>query len=295
MIIDAHCHILPDSFPRRHAELSAADATCASLFPNSDPKMATAEHLIAAMQREGVDRSVVMGMGWSTYGLAREVNDYIIASTAKFPQLLSGFCSVNPAWGIDAIREMERCADAGLLGVGELHPDTQGFDLTDLPVMERLMGQARELAWPVVVHASEPVGHQYPGKGHTTPDKVYRFIQNFPENTIVCAHWGGGLPFYALMPEVPQVLRNVFFDSAASPFLYRQEVFAEVAGLVGADRIVFGTDYPLISHRRLLKQVRDAGLNASDQAAILGGNAAALLSLEPEPAGPGCGPGCGPR
>lgn len=295
MIIDAHCHILPDSFPRRHSELSAADATYASLFPNSNPKMATAEHLIAAMQRDGVDRSVVMGMGWTTYRLARETNDYIIASVAKFPHQLSGFCSVNPAWGIDAVREMERCADAGLLGGGELHPDTQGFDVTDLPAMERLMGQARELAWPVVIHASEPVGHQYPGKGHTTPDKVYHFIQNFPDNVIICAHWGGGLPFYALMPEVPQVLRKVFFDSAASPFLYRPEVFDKVAGLVGADKMLFGTDYPLIGHQRLLKQVQDAGLNASGRAAILGGNAAGLLRLEPDQAGSKRGSKCGSK
>jgi hypothetical protein len=289
MIIDAHCHILPDSFPRRHAELSVVDATYASLFPNDNPRMATAEHLIQAMQHAGVDRSVVMGMGWATYGLAREANDYIIASMAKFPLQLSGFCSVNPAWGTDAVRELERCAVAGLLGVGELHPDTQGFDLTDLRAMAPLMDQARELAWPVVVHASEPVGHQYPGKGHTTPDRVYRFIRNFPENIIICAHWGGGLPFYALMPEVPRVLRNVYFDSAASPFLYRQEVFAAVAGLVGADKIVFGTDYPLIGHRRLLKQVQAAGLSASASAAILGGNAAGLLRLQPDQAGSTCG------
>jgi hypothetical protein len=132
---------------------------------------------------------------------------------------------------------------------------------------------------PVVVHASEPVGHLYPGKGLTTPDRVYRFIENFPENIIICAHWGGGLPFYALMPEVPEVMKNVYFDSAASPFLYRPEVFAAVAGLAGADKVLFGTDYPLIGQRRLLKQVEASDLDASAQQAILGGNAARLLGL----------------
>lgn len=279
MIIDAHCHILPASFTQRHAQLSALDATYASLFPRADPKMATAEDLIKSMQDGGVDRSVVMGMGWDTRELAIEANDYIIRSVAKFPGQLSGFCSVNPNWGTAAVSEMQRCAEAGLLGVGELHPDTQGFDLTDQAVMEPMMRQARELGWPVVVHASEPVGHLYPGKGNTTPDKIYRFIQNFPDNVIICAHWGGGLPFYALMPEVPEVLKNVYFDSAASPFLYRPEVFAEVAGLVGADKIIFGTDYPLISHRRLLNQVQAADLAGPAKAAILGGNAEILLNL----------------
>ena len=100
--------------------------------------------------------------------------------------------------------------------------------------------------------------HQYPGKGLTTPDKLYRFIENFQSNVIICAHWGGGLPFYALMPEVPQVLENVYFDTAASPFLYRSDVFAAVAGLVGAGKILFATDYPLIRARRLLGQVEEA-------------------------------------
>jgi len=277
MIIDAHCHIMPDSFPKRHAELSAIDATYASLFPNSNPKMATAEDLVQAMQETDVDRSVVMGMGWAKIKLAQETNDYINESIIKFPNQLTGFCSVNPTWGVEALTEMWRCAEAGLLGLGELHPDTQGFDLTDRLALEPLMGTARELGWPVMVHASEPVGHMYPGKGHTTPDKVYRFIQNFPDNVIICAHWGGGLPFYALMPEVPEVLKNVYFDSAASPFLYRPEVFAEVAGLVGANKIIFGTDYPLIGHRRLLQQVQNADLDVSAKNAILSGNFAGLL------------------
>ena len=64
MIVDAHCHILPPSFAKRHAELSASDATFAALFPEADPTMATVEDLIEAMGLAGVDMAVVMGMGW---------------------------------------------------------------------------------------------------------------------------------------------------------------------------------------------------------------------------------------
>ena len=279
MIIDAHCHVLPPSFASRHAELSERDATYASLFPSASPRLATAEDLIQSMKDTGVAHAVVMGMGWTDRELAIEANDYIIDSVSKFPDYLSGFCSVNPAWGAEAVREMERCAAAGLIGIGELHPDTQGFDITSREIMSPIMNQARELGCPVLLHTSEPVGHLYPGKGHTTPDKVYRLIENFPDNTIICAHWGGGLPFYSLMPEVRDVLKNVYFDSAASPFLYRAEVFAQVASLVGPDKILFGTDYPLIGQQRLIKQVRDADLAASAKNAILGGNLANLLGL----------------
>ncbi len=282
MVVDFHCHILPASFPQRLAELRARDVTFASLLAGPDPRMATAEALLRDMDRDGVDRAVVMGMGWTSLALAQEANDYLAQAVNLHPQRLTGFCSVNPAWGDAAVAELERCVQAGLRGVGELHADTQGFDLTHRDTMRPLMDAARRLDLPVLVHSSEPVGHQYAGKGQTTPDKLYRFIQQFPDNVIVCAHWGGGLPFYAMMPEVPPVLKNVYFDSAASPFLYRPEVFSAVARLVGPERILLGTDYPLLGHRRLLRQVAESGLPEGQQAAILGGNASRLLGLGPE-------------
>ena len=279
MVVDSHCHILPPSFPSRRRELLARDATFAALFSGENPRMATSDSLIEAMDQTGVSWSVAMGMGWTDRSLAMEANDYIIESTERFPGRLAGLCSVSPSWGDAAVAEVVRCAAAGLRGIGELHPDTQGFDITDRSLLAPLMEAALGLGLPVVVHCSEPVGHQYPGKGQTTPEKLYKFIENFPDNTLVCAHWGGGLPFYALMPEVPEVIKNVYFDTAASPFLYRPEVFATVAGLVEADRVLFGSDYPLIGQRRSLGEAQQAGLKPGDKEAVLGGNAARLFKL----------------
>lgn len=279
MVIDSHCHIMPPGFQHRRAELLARDTTFAALFAKTGATMATAEVLVTAMDQAGVSRAAVMGMGWTDQDLAREVNDYIIESVDRHPDRLTGFCAVNPAWGESAVEEVERCVAAGVKGIGELHPDTQGFDVTDAPLLAPLMDAARRLHLPVVIHSSEPVGHQYPGKGRTTPGKLFRFIKNFQNNTLVCAHWGGGLPFYALMPEVPEVIQNVYFDMAASPFLYRPEVISTVADLVGASKILFATDFPLIQPHRLLRQVLDSGLEPDSQQAILGGNAARLLGL----------------
>ncbi len=279
MVIDSHCHIFPPSFQRRHAELSARDATFATLFPTSRSRMATADALIDAMDEAGVSLAVAMGMGWTDRLLAQEANDYIIESVGRYPGRLTGFCSVSPAWGDAAVAELDRCAAAGLRGVGELHPDTQGFDIGDGSVLAPVMDEARRLGLPVLVHASEPVGHPYPGKGRTTPERLYPFLVRFPDNKIICAHWGGGLPFYSLMPEVAAASRNLYFDTAASPFLYRREVFAAVVSLVGADKVLFGTDFPLLRHRRLLRQVEQASLNAEAREAILGVNAARLLGL----------------
>ena len=281
MIVDAHCHIFPDSFAQRRAELATQDATFATLFSNPKSRLATTAELLQAMERDGVDQSVVMGMGWTSQDISSEVNDFLIQARQEHPHRLVGFCSVNPTWGSQAAGEIRRCVEAGLLGVGEFHPDTQGFDITSKTQMKPVMMAAYELGVPVVIHASEPVGHSYAGKGSTTPDKLYRFILNFPENDIICAHWGGGLPFYGLMPEVNRALQKVYFDTAVSPLLYQKQVFATAASLVGPEKILLGSDYPLVPHRQLAQELYDSGLEPTAQAAILGENAVRLLKLLP--------------
>jgi predicted TIM-barrel fold metal-dependent hydrolase len=279
MIVDAHCHIVPPSFAERRRDLAARDATFAAILANPAARIADAPGLLRAMSRDGVDHAVAMGMGWADYEVAVEANDCLIEAVADNPSRITGFVSVNPAWGDAAVDEAQRCAAAGLRGIGELHPDTQGIDITDAAEMSPLMDFARSRDLPVLLHCSEPVGHQYPGKGKTTPDKVLRLIENFPDNTIICAHWGGGLPFYGLMPEVGAALRNVYFDSAASPFLYRPGIYRTAADAVGADRILFASDYPLMPHSRPLSELAGLSLPESHRRLILGGNAERLLGL----------------
>ncbi len=279
MIIDSHVHVSPPSFRERREEIARRDATFRELYSNPNAVLATADDLLAAMDEAGIDVAVAVGIGWTDLEVAREANDYLAECVARSGGRLLAFGSVNPMWGNDALFELERCASARLVGVGELHPDTQGFSIDDAAVMGPLMALARRLGMPVLTHASEPVGHSYPGKGTVTPEKVLRFIETFPGQPVIAAHWGGGLPFYALMPEVKAALADAYFDSAASPFLYAPDVFAAVARTLGAERVLFGTDYPLIKHPRLLAQVRECGLSDEEQSLILGGNAARLFGL----------------
>ena len=254
MVTDFHTHILPPWLSREREKWAERDATFGELLADPRARLASAEDLISAMDEDGVDRSVTMGFGWTDLELARECNDYIAESVLAHPDRLIGFGSVNPAWGDDGLRELERCAQMGLKGLGELHPDTQGFDLGDADTMRPILEVADEHGLVVTTHSSEPVGHQYQGKGRTTPDVLLRFIENarmYPNVKIICAHWGGGLPFYALMPEVKDALENVWFDTAASPFLYDASIYSMVSRIVGVDRVLLGSDYPLMRLRRI--------------------------------------------
>jgi len=278
MIIDSHCHVLPPDFGFRHVELAARDATYAALFPKPGGRIADAESLLRDMDAAGVDHAVAMGFGWTDPDLAVEVNECLIQSAGAHRDRITAFASVNPAWGDRAVSEACRCLDAGATGIGEIHADTQGFDIADPVVMEPLMALLRSRDAPLVVHASEPVGHQYPGKGCTTPRRLLQFAANFPDNRMVFAHLGGGLPFYAAMPEVADALRNVWYDTAALPYLYRPSAVAAVAMTAGSDRVLFGTDYPLLTHGRVINYVRSAGLPQNDTDAIMGTNASFLLN-----------------
>jgi predicted TIM-barrel fold metal-dependent hydrolase len=278
LVIDAHTHLLPPGFRDRLAELRRRDATFATLFPTDDARLATADDLVAAMERDGVQTSVAVGYGWCDPAVAREANDYLLASAEAHTGRIVPFVSVHPGWGDAALAEVERSAAAGARGIGEFHLASQRIDLPHGDGMPELMALAARLGLPVLVHGSEPVGHAYPGKGDTTPDKLMALAQAYPGTTFIFAHWGGGLPFYALMPEVWAALTNVYFDSAASPFLYGADVFAAVTGVVGADRVLFGSDFPLLSARRSADQARTV-LPQDDAAAVLHGNAARLFGL----------------
>ena len=144
MVTDFHTHIFPSWSPRQRQRYLERDVTFSDLYSTPNAKSATADNLIHAMDEDGVDRSVVMGIGWTDIGLAREVNDYIIDSMRRYPKRLVGFAGVNPAWGRNAVIEADRCASAGLLGIGELHPDSQSFNLGDEKTMGPLVEVIRE-------------------------------------------------------------------------------------------------------------------------------------------------------
>ena len=279
MIIDFHTHIFSPRIKENRGNYIDADPCFAGLYSDEKARLATADELIESMDSEGIDISVILNIGWTTHELCVETNDYIMESVSRFPKRLVGFGSVQPRFTDPAIKEMERCVRGGIRGIGEIRPDVQQFNLLDKESEKCFVDFLIEHGLILLTHSSEPVGHQYQGKGSVTPEILYPFITNYPDLKIVCAHWGGGLPFYALMPEVQKAMENVFFDSAASPFLYSPQIYTQVIDLVGPEKILFGTDYPLLKPGRLLSEIDSLGLSDEARRMILADNAKNLLGL----------------
>ncbi|MFH0915336.1 MAG: amidohydrolase family protein [bacterium] len=290
--MDAHVHIFPPDVIRQREAYLGQDTWFDVLYGSPEARMVTADEVVTQMDTAGVALSVVFGFAFRDQGLCRMVNDYVIEAVSRHPGRLAGLACVSPGEP-GAAAELERCLDAGLRGCGELMPDGQGFG-GSLDAANRVgtgaRGPARapeglaaiahclqERDLPLLVHANEPVGHHYPGKGRFTPEACFALAQACPALTIVFAHMGGGLFLYELMPEVRSALARVYYDTSAVPYLYGPEVYAVAVSCIGEGKLIFGSDYPLLPPGRYFEGL--GGLAPGGRAAILGGTAREVFRL----------------
>src|SRR6266699_3290404 len=279
MLIDFHTHLFAPHIRHHRQRYCDRDPWFHHLYSHPRSYIASAEDLIAEMDGSGVDISIAFSFGWTDPALIVETNTYIIEAMRRFPGRIYGMAVLLPTTGDQAIYKLERCAQAGMIGLGELMPHGQGYRLSDTALLAPVMEVVRAYQLLVLSHCSEPVGHIYRGKGNVSLEDIVTFLTAFPGIRFIAAHWGGGLPFYTLMPEIQRITANVWYDTAATVYLYRQSIFPLVANLVGADRILFASDYGLVSQRRIIDHIAQSGLDDNALRMILGENARRLLRL----------------
>ncbi len=279
-VLDSHTHMFPQRVRERPGGVEDSEAAFKLMFGGGDSRMTGPEDMLADMDAAGVDMAVLCPFPWKTMEMCAENNDYLLEVAAAWPGRFISFAVTNPALGKRAADEARRCLEAGARGLGELHAQPQGFDVEDRDTMAPLVKLAMEFEVPVMIHVNEPVGHDYPGKGPVTPQAIYRLVREFPGVDLILPHWGGGLFLYELMPEVAEACARVHYDSAASPFLYRSDVYRLAAEAAGGGKVLFATDYPLIPYARTLRDARGGIAGTGLEADILGRNAARLLRVD---------------
>jgi predicted TIM-barrel fold metal-dependent hydrolase len=279
MIIDVHTHIFPRQVRQNREKFFSSESTFELLYQSPKAKLIGGRELISAMDANRVDRAVVFGFPWTNIEISKTHNDYIMETVLKSPDRFIGLGCFDPA-SPGAMAEAERCLTGGLGGIGELAFYQSGIDDVALEKLAPVMGMCAERDLPVLIHTNEPVGHVYHGKTPITLSQIYGLIKRFADNKIVLAHWGGGLFFYALMKkEVKQILKNVYFDTAASPYLYDSEVYQIAVQLVGVDKILFGSDFPLLAPEKYFSEMQQAGLARDQIELICGLNAKHLFNI----------------
>ncbi|MFH0726404.1 MAG: amidohydrolase family protein [Pseudomonadota bacterium] len=283
MIIDFHTHIFPKDIRENREAYFQNEPEFKLLYDSPKSKLVGADEIIGAMDENGVDISVVFGFPWHQSKNFKKNNDYILDAVSRYPERLIGFCCVDP-FHVEASSEAIRCFSGGLRGIGELAFYQSGFDEKTLAHLAPLMALCREINAPILIHTNEPIGHLYPGKAPVRLSEVYELVKRFPENRIVLAHWGGGIFFYNLLKkEVKTAFANIYFDTAASPFLYDPRIYEIAVRIVGAEKILFGSDYPLLPPLRYFDALRPLDLTSEDRKKIRGLNAAGLLGVRTRP------------
>lgn len=288
-IIDIHSHMFPEDIVNNWNKYAKRDYYFKLL---TDPKRssiqryATAEQAIKLADKAGVEKIVMQGWYWNDHELCKYHNDYMHEIIKKYPDRFEAYMSINPTFTELAISEVERNYNRGFIGIGELGPGANNFKLTDSSFLT-LMEAANYYKLPVNIHCSEPVGRNYQGKDHTPIDGFYKLAQMFPELIIILAHLGGGLPFYELIPEVKKVFKNVYYDLAANPLVYETRSIRSVVDIVGSEKVLFGSDFPLIIYPRESREIdfqsfitdisENANLNKEEWNNIMRNNAKKIL------------------
>ncbi len=277
MIIDGHTHIFPDEVRKNRQTYCKRDLGFSSIYKDPKARMAGVEDLIASMDEYGVERSIICGFPWGEPDLCSLHNRYLMESASRYPHRLIVFIILlfsDPGW---SEKELEVCLKGGVRGVGEIAFYHRKMTSRDIGAVKPILTQMEKRGIPLLLHVNETLGHSYPGKGTTPLERFYDLIVSFPSLPIVLAHWGGGFPFYELMPEVAKAMANVYYDTAASPYLFSKRIYAVVKEIVGIKKIFFGTDFPLLSPRKYFQELEESGLSKEEQKKILGLNLSNLL------------------
>ncbi|MDO4475643.1 MAG: amidohydrolase family protein [Lachnospiraceae bacterium] len=286
-IWDVHVHLFPPEFYENWDRYAAMDATFEALTrkpangKGTEEAWVNIEEALACCDEAGVQGMCMQGWYWNDPGLMREHNDYMADALKKYPDRLRGFMSINPVFGDAALEEIERCEKLGFSGIGELGPGGNGYTFEDPRLLE-VLEMAERKGLPVNIHCGEPVGHMYPGRDMTPLTPLTQIICSHPDLKLILAHMGGGLPFFENNPKLKKKFGNVCYDFATNPLLYDIHIIKAVIELVGEDRLMFGSDFPLLLYPGKCRQAdmtlfvedirNNAGLTPEQWDKVMGGN-----------------------
>lgn len=257
-VIDAHCHLGRLKGVRHGIQGS------------------TAEDLLARMDHNGVDKTVVCYLISPLWELEeiRQANDEVLEAVSKYSDRLAGVCVVNPKHGEAAQEEARRCLAAGMKGI-KVHPAMQGLYPVDGAMMDPIMEIAAEAEVPVITHSDFNVKC-------CSPYLIAHLASRFPRVTVVMLHMGMDPEAMGHIPDIAEGLPNLMLDTSNTPD-FPHAVYVNPVRRLGPERVMFGSDGPVVSIEANLAKLAVAerllGLTKEEKRKILGENAARVFRL----------------
>ncbi len=257
-IIDCHAHV----FPEKLAEKAVANLVDYYGMPWSGN--GTLAQLLSSADKSGVYKIVVFSTATKKEQV-ESINTYIAGLTDA---RLIGFGTMHPDFE-SCETELSRMVSLGLKGV-KLHPDFQGFDIDD-PKMLPVYRSLAQKKLPVLIHLGDE------RSDHSSPKRLARVLDAVPDLTVIAAHLGG----YMRWGEAEEHLigRDLYLDTSSTLCRISPQRAGELIKKHGADRVLFGTDYPARLHDEEYTAFMQIPLTEEERLQILSLNATSLFNL----------------
>ncbi len=260
MIIDAHAHIYPDKI----AEKAAAGINgFYNMKVRYDGRLDT---LLKEGTAAGVDKFLVQSVA-TTPEQVKSINNFISDSVKNYPDRLIGFGAMHPDFG-DIEGETERIISLGLKGI-KLHSDFQKFNIDDkraYPIYEAAEGRL-----PILFHVGDP---RY---DYSSPERLLNIVKQFPKLTAIGAHFAG----WSCWQKGAELFAHsgIYTDCSSSLYALSPDEAAKIIRMIGVERVMWGTDYPMWDAKEELTRFDRLPLNDAEKERILYKNAEELLGL----------------
>ena len=262
--IDAHCHIYPEKIASRavagtdnfYGTVSAEDGLVTSLIENEG--------------RAGVDHFIVQSVA-TTPKQVRSINDFIAASVAESGGKLTGLGTLHPE-SADLAGDVEHIVSLGLRGV-KLHPDIQGFKVDDYRCLKIYELCEREHL-PILMHTGD---YRY---DNSNPNRLAPILEIYTGLTVIGAHFGG----WSICDEASRILAgtsNLYVDCSSSFYNLPPETVKTIIRRYGADRVLFGTDFPMWKAQTEIDFLMKLDLTDAEYIAIFADNAKKVFGINP--------------
>lgn len=261
-IIDCHCHVYPDKIAQRAVESIGNFYDLAMFY---DGKAST---LVEYGSKAGVKHFVVFSVA-TTPSQVQSINNFIAETVKSSNGLMTGLGTLHPdSENIEG--DIEQIKALGLKGV-KMHPDFQKFEINS-DKCDKIYALC-EGVLPVYLHTGDS---RY---SFSNPDNMIPVLEKYPELTVIGAHFGG----WSCWKEAAKKLsgyKNFYVDCSSSFDWFTPDEAAELVRMYGADKVLFGTDFPMWSHEKELKFFFSMKLTDEEQEKILYKNAIELFQIK---------------
>lgn len=260
-VIDAHCHIYPEKIAAKAVE------GIGGFYDIKMGEKGVASDMLAKGEKAGIDRYLIFSVATKP-AQVKSINEFIAGEVAKSGGKMVGLGTMHPE-SEDLKGDLEHMKELGLKGV-KIHPDFQGFKLDDYRYLKLYELCGKDL--PVLIHTGDK---RY---DFSNPNRMKAVLDTFHDVTFIGAHFGGWSIWEQAAAELAGY-ENFYVDCSSSFYANTPAVSEKLIRTYGADRVLFGTDYPMWSAESELEYFFALNLTDAEREQILHKNVEKIFKI----------------